>query len=148
MLPHVGPSGPQDGPKLVPSWPQVGPKLAHVGPSWSNLVKLAPSWPQDGPKLAQVGSCWPPVGPMMAHLSRCRQGLPRRPRRLCLEGLGFTKALPQVSPRLATASTKALPLAKASTKVLPLRLGFSKMSAKTLPRALRHGIHEGSASKA
>ena len=76
-------------PKLAPSWSQVGPKLApswrmwaQAGPTWP---KLAPSGPQDGSKLVQVGSCWRQVGPVMAHLSRCRQGLPRRPRRLCLQ---------------------------------------------------------------
>ena len=53
---------------------------------------------------------------------------------------------PNVSPRLA----------KASTKALPLRPGFSKMSTKALPQApifqgdakACQGVHEGSASKA
>ena len=60
--PHVAPCWA----KLNPSWVQVGLKLAHVGPSWSKLVrigsKLAPRW-QSSPMLVHVGPklapCWP-----------------------------------------------------------------------------------------
>ena len=84
MLPHVGPSAPQVGSKLVPSWPQVGPKLAHVGPSWPNLAQVGPKW---APRWLQVGSSWLMLAPSW----------PR-------DGPSF-----KVSPRLAKASTKALP---------------------------------------
>ena len=95
---NIGPSWPKLGQgaaklapswaKLVPSWPQVGPcwpKLAQVGPSWPQVgPKLAPRWPQVGPCWFMLASSWPHDGPFP-----CRQGLPRRPRRLCLQGLGF-----------------------------------------------------------
>ena len=74
----------QVGPKLAPSWLQVGPKVVHVGPGRSKLAqdhpKLAPRWPQ-------VGPCWLMLTPSWPHDSPSSK----------------------VSPRLAKASTKALP---------------------------------------
>ena len=62
---------------------------------------LAPRWRQVGPCWLMLAPSWPHDGPS-----------------------------PKVSPRLA----------KASTKALPLRLGFSKMSTKALPQAFRRLI--------
>ena len=74
-------------------------------PSWPHLAqvdpKLVPRWPQ-------VGPCWLMLVPSWLH-----------------DGPS-----PKVSPRLA----------KASTKALPLRPGFSKMSTKALPQAFRRLI--------
>ena len=105
MLVHVAASRPQVGSKLASSWPQVGaswPRLDPVGTGWPKLV---PKRLQEGPKLAHVGSRWP------------QKQLHYGP-------------FPKASPRLA----------KASTKALPLRFRCSKMSTKALPRALRRLI--------
>ena len=95
MSPKLAPSWLHVGPcwaKLAPSWPQVGPKLAHVGPTWLKLAqvgpKLAPRWPQVGPCWLMLAPSWPHDGPS-----------------------------PKVSPRLAKASTKALPLRAGPSKI-------------------------------
>ena len=112
---QLGPQIKQVGSKLAQvgiKLAQVGPKLPHVGPSCSSWPKLAPSWLQDEPKLAPR---WPQVGPCWLMLaSNWLQNGPS----------------PKVSPRPA----------KASTKALPLRSGFSQMSTKGLPQALRRLI--------
>ena len=83
--------------------------LAHLGPSWP---QVGPKWVRRWPMLAQFGPSWPQVGPCWLMLA------PSWP---------HDGPSPKASPRLA----------KASTKALPLRLGFSKMSTKALPQAFR-----------
>ena len=129
MLVHVGSCWPmlaQVGPKFVQigwSWSQMNPKWvpswSHVGPSWA---KLNSGWPKVGPKLAQAGPSWPQVGPKLVQVGPCWLMLaPSWPHDV---------PCPNVWPRLA----------KVSTKALPLRLGFSKMSTKALPQAFQHLI--------
>ena len=54
----------------------------------------------------------------------------------CLRG-GFPRQPPKASPRVPKVSPR---LAKASTKALPLRPEFSKVSTKALPQAFRRLI--------
>ena len=119
MLDQHGPSWPQVGPcwpKLVPSWPQVNPQMT---PSWPMLGQVGPSWPLLAPISPQVGPCWLMLAPSWAHDGQS----------------------PKVPPRIA----------KASTRALPPRSGCSKMFTKALPHlawsCFCQGVHEGSASE-
>ena len=118
-------------PKLAPSWSHVAPCWAKWPPRWPQVgAKLAPSWPQVGacwPKLVQLGQVGPKLAPRWPQVGSSWLLLaPSWPH----DGPSFT-----VSPRLA----------KASTKALPLRLGFYEGSASGVAKAC-HGVHEGSAS--
>ena len=88
--PQVGPSWlkvAQVGTKCIPSWLHVGPMLPHVGPSWTQVgSKLAPSWPM----LAEVGLSGSTLAPSWPQDGKIRP-FPKRPRRLCLAGLGFPR---------------------------------------------------------
>ena len=98
--------------KLAPSWPvlnEVAPKLAPcwppVGTCWRRLAPAVPRWLRVAPKMAPSWSMLAHVGPPWLH-----------------DGLS-----PKVLPKLA----------KASTKALPLRPRFFQMSTKALPRAFQ-----------
>ena len=97
-------------------------------PSWPQLAqvdpKLAPRWPQVGPCWLMLVPSWPHDGPS-----------------------------PKVSPRLAKASTKALPLRAGPSKIglawqqryEGLSMGFFNVLSRCYLAKACQGVHEGSA---